>query len=53
MNEMEDLETYSHRLNILGRIARLEKGTANTGDKGWFAIVLTLGVVFVMNYFIV
>ena len=53
MNDMEDLELYSHRLNILSRITRLGKGYANTGDKGWFAIVLTLVVVLVMNYFIV
>ena len=53
VNEMEDLELYSHRLNILSRITRLGKGYANTGDKGWFAIVLTLVVVLVMNYFIV
>jgi hypothetical protein len=50
---MEDLELYSHRLNILSRITRLVKGYANTGDKGWFAIVLTIVVVLVMNYFIV
>lgn len=53
MNEMEDLELYSHRLNIESRITRLEKGYADTGDQGWFAIVLTLAVVFVLNYFIV
>ena len=53
MSEMEALELYSHRLNIESRIARLEKGTDNTGDKGWFALVLTVAVIFVMNYFIV
>jgi Zn-dependent protease with chaperone function len=53
MSEMEALEVYSHRLNIESRITRLEKGYANTGEKGWFAIVLTLAVVLVMNYFIV
>jgi Zn-dependent protease with chaperone function len=53
MSEMEALEGYSHRLNIESRIARLEKGYANTGDKGWFAFALALAVALVMNYFIV
>lgn len=53
MSEMEALEGYSHRLNIESRIARLEKGYANTGGKGWFAFALTLAVALVMNYFIV
>jgi len=52
-NEMESLELYSHRLNIESRITRLEKGIANAGDKGWFATVLAIVVVLVMNYFIV
>ena len=52
-NEMESLELYSHRLNIESRITRLGKGTANAGDKGWFATVLAIVVVLVMNYFIV
>jgi Zn-dependent protease with chaperone function len=53
MNEMEALESYSHRLNIESRIGRLEKGTANAGDQSWFATVLAIAVVLVMNYFIV
>lgn len=53
MSEMEALELYSHRLNIESRIARLEQGAPQAGDKGWFAIVLAIMVVLVMNYFIV
>ncbi len=53
MSEMEDLELYSHRLNIESRIARLEQGAAHAGDKGWFATLLAIVVVLVMNYFIV
>lgn len=53
MSEMEDLERFSHKLNIESRIARLERSATHAGEKGWFAMVLVIVVVLVMNYFIV
>ena len=53
MEDMEALETYSHRLNIESRIARLEKGYALPQNRKWSVIALTLAVVLVLNYFVV
>ena len=53
MSEMEDLERFSHKLNIESRIARLERSATHAGEKNWFAMVLVIVVVLVMNYFIV
>jgi hypothetical protein len=47
------IEEYSHRLNIEGRISRLEGGPAPGPGGEWPVFLLTLGVVIVINYFVV
>ena len=47
------IEEYSHRLNIEGRISRLEGGPATAPGGEWTVFLLTLGVVIVINYFVV
>lgn len=53
VDDMEELEYYSHRLHIESRIARLEKGYANSGGPEWLAWVLTLATVLVITYYVV
>ena len=53
VDDMEELEYYSHRLHIESRIARLEKGYANSGGPEWFAWVLTLATVLLVTYYVV
>ncbi len=53
VDDMEELEYYSHRLNIESRIARLEKGYADSGGSEWFAWVAALATVLAITYYVV
>jgi Zn-dependent protease with chaperone function len=50
----DSIEEYGHNMHIEARIMRLEQGggSKKTGSV-WFAFVLTLSAIIVMNYFIV
>lgn len=48
----EELERYSHRLNIQSRIARLRRGYPATGEE-WFAFAATLLAVVSVSYYVV
>jgi Zn-dependent protease with chaperone function len=52
-NVVDRVEGYSHRLNIESRISRLEKGPESGPGGEWAVFLLTLGVVIVINYFVV
>jgi Zn-dependent protease with chaperone function len=47
------LDEYSHNLLIESRIARLEEGSINKGDREWFKFSITLIVIMIINYFVV
>jgi hypothetical protein len=47
------VEEYGHRLNIEGRISRLEGGSASAAGGEWPVFLLTLGVVAAVNYYVV
>jgi len=49
----DSIEEYGHNMHIEGRIMRLEQGGGPKTDSAWFACVLTLSAIIVMNYFIV
>lgn len=53
MEEMEALESYSHRLHIESRIERLREGVPPSGRGEWFAAALAGIAVVVMNYYVV
>lgn len=47
------LEKYSHNSLLESRISRLEKGHPAKSSGGWLEVLATLGVITVINYFIV
>jgi Zn-dependent protease with chaperone function len=47
------LEEYSHALQLETRIARLEQEFTKNEDDGWFPFVLSMGIILIVNYFIV
>ncbi len=53
VDDMEELEYYSHRLHIESRIARLEKGDADGGGPEWFGWIVTLATVLAITYYVV
>jgi Zn-dependent protease with chaperone function len=52
-NAKEMLEEYSHNTHIAKRIERLEKGPSQKNDGEWITFGLTLGVIIIINYFVV
>lgn len=53
MEEMEALESYSHRLHIESRIERLTAGGPPPGRGAWFAAVLAGAAVVLTTYYVV
>lgn len=53
MEEMEVLESYSHRLHIESRVERLEKGGRTAADGDGFAAVLTVAAILLTTYFVI
>jgi len=53
MEEMEALESYSHRLHIESRIERLQEGIPSSGKGEWFAAILAGIAVVLTNYYVV
>lgn len=53
MEEMEALESYSHRLHIESRIERLQSGVPSPGKGEWFAAVLSGIAVVLTTYYVV
>ncbi|OGP33254.1 MAG: hypothetical protein A2X88_06055 [Deltaproteobacteria bacterium GWC2_65_14] len=53
MEEMEALESYSHRLHIESRVERLEKEVPSAADGGGLATVLTVAAILLTTYFVV
>lgn len=53
MEEMEALESYSHRLHIESRIERLQSGVPSSGKGEWFAAVLVGVAVVLTTYYVV
>jgi Zn-dependent protease with chaperone function len=49
----DSIEEYGHNMHIEGRIMRLEGGGGPRTGSAWFAFMLTLLAIIVMNYFIV
>ena len=49
----EDMDRYSHRLNIESRIAGIGNGSGAADDGGWLALASSLAVIAALNYFIV
>ena len=49
----EDMDRYSHRLNIESRIAGIADGSGSANDGGWLALASSLVVTVVLSYFIV
>jgi Zn-dependent protease with chaperone function len=50
---VEDMDRYSHRLNIESRIAGIADGSGAAEDGGWLAVASSLAVIAALNYFIV
>lgn len=53
MEEMEALESHSHRLHIESRIERLQSGIPSSGQGEWFAAILSGIAVILTTYFVV
>ena len=53
MEEMEALESYSHRLHIENRIERLTSGAPSRGKGAWFPAVLSAAAVVLTTYYVV
>ena len=53
LHVVEDMDRYSHRLNIETRIAGLADGSGAAEDGGWLALASSLAVAAALNYFIV
>ena len=49
----EDMDRYSHRLNIESRIAGIGDGSGDADDGGWLALASSLAVIAALNYFVV
>ncbi len=52
-NAMGRMEDYSHRLNIEGRISRLEAAEERSSGASWFGFALTVLAVAAVNYYVV
>ncbi len=50
---MDRMERYSHRLNILSRISRLEREQPPPSEWEWYGFTLTILAVAALNYFVV
>ncbi|MGE5663553.1 MAG: M56 family metallopeptidase [Deltaproteobacteria bacterium] len=50
---VEDMDRYSHRLNIESRITGVADGSSAAEDGGWLAFASSLAVTAALNYFIV
>ncbi len=53
MRLAEDMDRYSHRLNIESRIRGIGDGSGEADDGGWVALASALAVTAALNYFIV
>lgn len=49
----EDMDRYSHRLNIESRIAGIGDGSGDADDGGWLAFASSFAVIAALNYFVV
>jgi len=53
MEEMEALESYSHRLHIENRIERLTSGVPSRGKGAWFPAVLSAVAIVLTTFYVV
>lgn len=53
MEEMEALESYSHRLHIESRIGRLQSEVPSAGEGEWIAALLSAAAVALTTYYVV
>ncbi len=53
MRLAEDMDRYSHRLNIESRIRGIGEESGGDDDRGWLAFASSFAVIAALNYFIV